>query len=93
MARVQLVIPDEDRAQFLAQAQEEGLTFSAWMRAAARKRVEEMQHADRFRSVEDLEAFFRRVDAGHGPDPGLEPDWEDVKRAMLEDQLRDALKS
>ena len=36
MARVQLIIPDEDRDRFIRQARREGLTFSAWLRAAAR---------------------------------------------------------
>ena len=93
MARIQLVMPDADRAAFLAQARREGMSFSAWMRAAAQRRVEEMQQGERFRSVEELREFFREVDAMHGPNPGPEPDWEDVKRAMLEDQLRDALKT
>ena len=36
MARVQLIIPDEDRDRFVRQARGEGLTLSAWLRAAAR---------------------------------------------------------
>ncbi len=93
MARVQLIIPDEDRAQFLSQARKEGMTFSAWMRAAAHQRVEEMRKSARLHSVEDLRDFFRRIDARYGPDAEPEPDWEEVKRTMLEDQLRDALRS
>lgn len=31
MARVQLVIPDEDRDRFVNQARKEALTFSAWL--------------------------------------------------------------
>ena len=38
MARVQLIIPDEDRDRFVHQARKEGMTFSAWLRAAAHKR-------------------------------------------------------
>lgn len=93
MARIQLVMPDADRAEFQAQAHTEGMSFSAWIRAAARRRVDEMQKTEKFRSMEDLQDFFRRIDARYGPDSEPEPDWEDVKRAMLEDQLRDALKS
>ena len=32
MARVQLVIPDEDRDRFVHQAQRTGMTLSAWLR-------------------------------------------------------------
>ena len=50
MARVQLIIPDEDRDRFVQQARQEGLTFSAWLRAAARERLEDRQRAERFNS-------------------------------------------
>lgn len=91
MARVQLVMPDADRAEFLAQARREGMSFSAWMRAAARQRVEEKRKTHTYPTEEELERFFAECDAESGPGP--EPDWEDVKRAMLDDQLRDAFKS
>ena len=39
MARVQVIIPDEDKDRFVRQAQREGLTFSAWLRAAAQERL------------------------------------------------------
>ena len=41
VARVQLVIPDEDRDRFIHQARSEGMTLSAWLRAAAHQRLEE----------------------------------------------------
>ena len=41
MARVQLVIPDEDRDRFVHQARREGMTLSAWLRTAARERLKE----------------------------------------------------
>ena len=61
MARVQLIIPDEDRDRFVRQARREGMTFSAWLRAAARKRLEERQRAERFESPEDLKRFWRNA--------------------------------
>ena len=36
MARVQLVMPDDDRERFVDQARREGMSLSAWLRAAAR---------------------------------------------------------
>ena len=74
MARVQLIIPDEDRDRFVHQARKEGMTFSAWLRAAAHKRMEEAKRESRFKTIEDLEAFFEECDARRGP--GVEPDWE-----------------
>ncbi len=75
MVRVQLVIPDEDRDRFVHQARREGMTLSAWLRAAARARLEDRQRVRRFESLEDLEAFFRACDALDGPE--TEPDWEE----------------
>ena len=74
MARVQLVIPDEDRDRFVHQARKEGMTLSAWLRAAARERLQERQHANSFQSPEDLEEFFRACDSLEGPEK--EPDWD-----------------
>ena len=74
MARVQLVIPDEDRDRFVHQARKEGMTLSAWLRAAARKRLQERLHAKPFQSPEDVEEFFRACDSLEGPEK--EPDWD-----------------
>ncbi len=82
MARVQLIIPDEDRDRFIQQARKEGMTFSAWLRAAARARFEERQRAERFESPEDLKRFFEDCDARRGP--GVEPDWEQHLRTLHE---------
>ncbi len=88
MARVQLIIPDEDRDRFVRQARREGVTFSAWLRAAARERLERRQSAERFKSPEDLKRFFDECDARRGP--GVEPDWEEHKRT-IEESILDGL--
>ena len=86
MARVQLTIPDEDRERFVLQARSEGLTFSAWLRAAARERLESRRRVERFESPDDLRRFFAECDARRGP--GREPDWEEHKRAIEQSRLR-----
>ena len=80
MARVQLIIPDEDRDRFVQQARQEGLTFSAWLRAAARERCEDRQRAEQFKSPGDLNRFFEECDTRRGP--GMEPEWEAHLRAI-----------
>ena len=80
MARVQLIIPDEDRDRFVHQARREGMTFSAWLRAAAHERLDERQRTERFNSPDDLRRFFEECDARRGP--GVEPDWEEHKRKI-----------
>ena len=86
MARVQLIIPDEDRDRFVRQARREGLTFSAWLRAAAHERLEARQRAKRFESPEDLRRFFEKCDAQRGP--GVEPDWEEHLQTLHESITR-----
>ena len=86
MARVQLIIPDEDRDRFVHQARKEGLTFSAWLRVAARERLKAQESAKRFESPDDLRRFFEECDARR--ESGVEPDWEDQKRAIEESRLQ-----
>ena len=82
MARVQLVMPDADREQFVEQARREGMSFSAWMRAAARERLEASRHVKLFESPEDVKEFFRSCAALDGPE--MEPDWREHLRVMNE---------
>ena len=88
MARVQLVIPDDDRDRFDHQARCEGMTLSAWLRSAAHQRLEEKQRSHGFESPSDLEEFFRACDELEGP--GREPDWEEHLRVMEESRRRGA---
>ena len=80
MARVQLVIPDDDQARFLQQARLEGMSFSAWLRVAARDRLQRMRSQRRFGSPGQLQSFFAECDATEGP--AREPDWEQHKEAI-----------
>ena len=48
MARVQLVMPDEDRDRFVHQAKREGMSLSAWLRVAAHERLETRQSVKLF---------------------------------------------
>ncbi len=86
MARVQLIIPDEDRDRFVSQARREGLTLSAWLRAAARERLEARQRSELFESPAALEGFFRACDALPGPE--TEPEWDEHLSAIAESRRR-----
>ena len=74
MARVQLIIPDDDRILFGDQAHREGLSLSAWIRIAAHERLDRQSKAGRFTSRDEMRAFFAECDALAGPE--AEPDWE-----------------
>ena len=82
MARVQLIIPDEDRDRFVHQARQEGMTFSAWLRAAARERLEDQRRANTFESPAQLEDFFHACDDLDGPE--REPEWDEHLRTISE---------
>ncbi len=68
------MIPDEDLSLFVKQAHKEGITLSAWLRAAARERYERQSQVQPFESVADLEAFFAECDKLEPTE--TEPDWE-----------------
>ena len=82
MARVQLVMPDADRDRFVHQARQEGMSLSAWLRAAARERLEKCQSVKLFQSPEDVEEFFRSCASLDGPE--TEPDWSEHLGVMNE---------
>ena len=75
-----MVIPDEDRDRFVHQARREGLSLSAWLRAAARERLERRQRSAPFSSHAEMEEFFRACDALDGP--AREPDWDEHLRVI-----------
>ena len=75
MARVQLVMADEDRERFVEQARREGMSLSAWLRAAARERLATRRRVKLFETPEDVEEFFRSCASLEGPE--TEPEWEE----------------
>lgn len=86
VARVQLVMPDEDRERFVQQARREGMSLSAWLRVAARERLETRQRVGLFESPEGVREFFRKCAALEGPE--TEPDWSEHLRVMSESRGR-----
>lgn len=88
MARVQLVLRDEDRSQYIHQAKKEGMTLSAWLRAAAAERLERKSRVQPFESVADLKAFFTECDKRESA--GIEPDWEQHVSVINEVRKRGA---
>ena len=80
MARVQLVMPDDDRDRFVHQARREGMSLSGWLRAAARDRLAARQRVTLFASPEDIAEFFKSCATLEGPE--TEPDWSEHLRAI-----------
>lgn len=88
MARVQLLMPDEDRTRFVYQAHQEGMSLSAWLRAAARERLERQSRVRPFESVAEVETFFTQCDKLEPA--GTEPDWDQHLAVMNEARKRGA---
>ena len=86
MARVQLVMPDDDRDRFVHQARREGMSLSAWLRAAARERLETRQRVKLFESPDEVKEFFTSCSTLEGPEK--EPDWSEHLRVMSESRGR-----
>ena len=86
MARVQFIIPDEERTRFARQARREGMSLSAWLRAAARERLARQSKTRRFESEAALAAFFAECDKLEGP--GVEPDWSQHLATINESRRR-----
>ena len=61
MARIQLVLSDEDRDRFVHQARREGKTLSEWLRTAARRRLEEQQRSPSLRVAGGPRGVLSRV--------------------------------
>ena len=88
MARVRLLMPDEEHARFTHQARAEGMSLSAWLRAAASERLARRPPPARFESRADIDRFFAECDAREGP--GVEPDWEQHLAVIGESRRRGA---
>ena len=86
MKKVQLTISDEEHGHFVQQAGKEGMALSAWLKAAAYKRLEDAQRAEYFAStMVDVGAFFRECDSLERPES--EPDWEDHLKVIKQSRL------
>ena len=91
MARVQLIIPDDDRDRFVHQACLEGMTLSGWLRSAAEERIRQQERIKPFTSSEEVREFFREYDERESG--GQEPDWEEHLQTLQEARVSGAYKS
>jgi hypothetical protein len=70
--RVQVILGDEEREIFRRRATAEGMSLSAWLREAGRRRLAE-ETPSSLDSVDELRRFFEALPDAEG---GREPDWE-----------------
>ncbi len=84
--RVQVIISDEDREAFRRQAERDGLSLSAWLREAGRRRLAEAA-APAIDTVEELRTFFRECADREGD--SSEPDWPQHLEVIDSSRSRD----
>lgn len=74
MARIQLVLSNEDRDRFFHEAQKEGISLSEWLRRAGRDRARRDSTLGRFSGADEVASFFAYCDTIK--EEGIEPDWD-----------------
>lgn len=72
--RIHILLDETDKARYRQQAEREGKSLGAWLRAAAEDRLRASEAVRRLETRDALEAFFERCDSRE-PDP--EPDWHE----------------
>lgn len=84
--RIQVIVDEQEREAFRAQASAEGRSLSEWLREAGRDRLASRE-PDRLRTAEDLQRFFAECDE---QETGREPEWEE-HLAVMEESRRQGL--
>ncbi len=79
--RVQVILDEEEVTRFKSQAMKESKSLSAWLRAAGKKMIEINRQQQRLTDPDSLKRFFRKCNQREN---GVEPDWEDHKRLILD---------
>ena len=79
MSRIHVVLPEEDKARYAAQAAREGKSLGAWLREAAEEKLREARPRVRMDTLEDLQAFFAECKAR---ETDREPDWDEHRRII-----------
>jgi len=71
--RIQILVEPDEKHRIQRAARLAKMSVGGWLRKLALERLDELERPHRFRSAEDLVAFFARV----ADDEGCEPDWEE----------------
>ena len=78
--RVQVILDEKEATRFKSQAMKESKSLSAWLRDAGKKMIE-ANRQQRLTDPDSLKRFFQKCDE---IGTGIEPDWEDHKKLILD---------
>ncbi len=79
--RVQVILDEEEVTRFKSQAMRESKSLSAWLRDAGKKMMEINNQRQPLTNPDSLKKFFQQCNER---EQGVEPDWQDHKRLILE---------
>ena len=84
--RIQVILDEAEQERIRREAERLGVSVSAWMREAARRRLSQDAEATRLDSPEELARFFADCDAraaaAASGEPEREPDWEEQRTVI-----------
>ena len=79
--RIQVILKEDEAARFKSQAIKESKSLSAWLRDAGNKMLDLEQQQQSLIHPDSLIKFFQACDSR---EKGVEPDWEDHKKLIIE---------
>ena len=83
--RIHILVDEAEKALYRRQAEHEGKSLGAWIREAAREKLEVASSRRRIETTDDLRDFFEACDKQEGRP---EPDWTEHSKVI--DQSRGA---
>jgi hypothetical protein len=86
-SRIHILLDASEKARYRRQAEREGKSLGAWLRAAAEDRLRAAEQGPSLRTRAELARFFEGCDAR---EHGREPDWTE-HRETIERSRRDGL--
>jgi hypothetical protein len=84
-SRIHILLDDAEKARYKLQADREGKSLGAWLRAAAEDRLRASESRRDLRTREGMKAFFAACDER---ETGREPDWEAHRGTIERSRLR-----
>ena len=79
--RIQVILDEEEVTLFKSEAMKESKSLSAWLRDAGKNMIEINRRQQRLTDPDSLNRFFQKCNEREN---GVEPDWEDHKRLILD---------
>jgi len=84
-SRIHILLDEAEKNRYRRQAEREGKSLGAWLRAAAEDRLRAAESALTLRSRADLARFFAECDAR---EHGQEPDWSEHRETIERSRRR-----